>query len=125
MAIREAPEHATENKFDWYRSHGGKLSESTYRSALCVVRGAEFSNATKSQALHMIRSIPHTEKGRVRRYISTMVTTRVYSMLRQPLSGECTGWSDQKIFAEVLLMLQYVAGNAAFEHRYPNIFNRK
>ncbi len=72
----------------------------------------------------MIRSIPHTEKGRVRRYISTMITTRVYSMLRQPLSGECTGWSDQKIFAEVLLLQHHLAANIAFVQLFPNIFHR-
>lgn len=125
MAYREAPEHTTQNKFDWYRSHGGKLSEPTYRSALCMVQEASFSGSTRSQAIRMMKRIPPTPAGHERRYINTSATVRIYGMLREPLKGECTGWSDEKIFAEVLLVLHYVAGNAAFERRYPNIFHRE
>ena len=112
-------------EYDWYRTHGGKLSECTYASALKIAQSDEFSFATRSQAISMMRSIPKTETGRERRYIHPIATVRLYGLLREPMSGECASWSDQKIFAEVLLMLHYVAGNAAFERRYPNIFHRK
>lgn len=118
-------ESRVQDEFRWYRRHGGKLSEPTYKFAMHSMKNEEFSSSTRSQAIHMMRNIPVTESGRPRRYINSSATTRLYSMLREPMEGECAGWSDQKIFAEVLLMLHYVAGNAAFEQKYPNIFHNK
>ncbi len=125
MGKIEGREFIMQDEFRWYRRHGGKLSESTYRSALQVVQGTRFADSTKSQAIHMLKNMPRTETGRARRYIQTSATSRTYCVLREPMAGECAGWSDQAIFAEVLLMLHYVAGSAAFERKYPNIFNGK
>ncbi len=120
---RKAHHEAIGHEYDWYRAHGGKLTESGYKSVFAEVNREEMSSSTRSQAIHMMDTIPRTASGRVRRYIHSEVATRVYGALREPMKHECASWSDQQIFAEVLLILHYVAGNAAFERKYPNIFH--
>ena len=112
------------NEYDWFTAHGGGLSIAGYVNALQLPRQARFSSSTLSQAESMYRRIPLTTFGRLRRYVSAQSTARMYSWLREPLDNECSGWSDQRIFADVLLLHHHLAANVAFVQLFPNIFDR-
>jgi len=112
------------DEYDWFTAHGGGLSISGYSRALQVPREARFYPSTLSQAESMYKLIPLTGLGKLRRYVSMHSTVRMYSWLREPFDVECCGWSDQKIFAEVLLLQHHLAANLAFVQLFPNIFHR-
>ena len=123
MHIREleAPEY---NEYGWYCNNGGRLSTETYQSVLTVPQKYIFPPNTLAQATRMLRLIPNTALDRKRRYIHHEAIQRGYGQLRGPLSGECTSWSDEKIFAEVLLVHHYVAAHKEFKKQFPQ-FNTK
>lgn len=111
-----------QGEYEWYRKHGGKLSAHVYQSVLRSPHESKFSSYSREQAAYMLRLIPSSPSGRKRKYINVEATKRAYGQLRDPLIGESCGWSDQRIFAEVLLMHHYVAAYKAFTNLFPNIF---
>lgn len=114
--------HHDERRYKQYQKDGGKLTRAAYRSALASCWTFRYPFSSFSQATNMLRMIVRDPSEQSPHTINAGAIKRTYGYLRDQPDGECGSWSDQKVFAETLLLHNYFAAYKAFKGIFPNIF---
>jgi len=104
--------------YEAYASLGGLLTKDTYTSVLssCMVEKPSEKNII-SRMIRLISQTPLEQKDN--RNIDFNAVGHIYSYLRKPRNGPCNSWSDEKIFAEALLLHGHTAAYKTFKSRLP------
>ncbi len=108
-----------------YISHGGLINETDYQSALTRSRGAKVGDSTRNQAEGIAR-FAGLDLGALRGEIDP---SALYGILRNDTAPRevvhhHSQMSDQKLFVEMLRMLEEGEAVRMVQDAYPNIFTQ-